>query len=728
MAGTALAQGSSVTLTVAATDSILIDSNSTGTAVIEAVSGVTGAANAARLANHRGGQAVYGPFGAGTVKLSAVGGTITYVQGSAPITDDSGSPSDEVVGLSPYDGSADASNNVARIQAALNGRGRVQILVPGTYYINDTLVIPSNTELILGAGVTLRMVSGGNKSVLRNYNFTATRTAVTGNPTASGTTITVSATAHGLAVGDYACLMGSTVDGYEGIFPVASVPDANSLTLTADYQPANATSSGTCYIRKADVNITISGPGVFDQDRANQTLSGVENHAIRLQGVRYLNLLNPVVQNANKYAIHLITVQDFKVDRPTFPITNSDGLHIEGFARSGLITQLTGKTGDDMLAFTCMKLSPAAAYAYTVPSNYHPGNQLDIDVFGVAGKTGQALVKVTGTTGYTFDRIHIAGINGYFKTAGISIIDDSADLTGMSIGKIVFDGIQPRVSGDASGSVYIITYNATATVSELVFRDYVMDTSSLITGAATFSGTSATSIGKLTVDGFSTLAGGAPVVVGWLMGSNLTLSEWVLNRVTWNGGANASARLVNQTGGTISDFKGSNWKLLGNSAANGYYHSGGALTAFEITNVQGSGVRSVYENTTGATATPEGVISNVLLNGSMGQLVNLSQSTNLLASNIRAASIGNNVIQLGATSKTFNFRLSNISCSASQYWNYGTTNTINLWADGTVPVDGSKVTVSTTTKGATFFNNNAAFGTGEGLYSVSNAGAAVKLT
>lgn len=90
MAGTALAQGSSVTLTVAATDSILIDSNSTGTAVIEAVSGVTGAANAARLVDHRGGQAVYGPFGVGTVKLSAVGGAITYMQGTAPLTDEMG--------------------------------------------------------------------------------------------------------------------------------------------------------------------------------------------------------------------------------------------------------------------------------------------------------------------------------------------------------------------------------------------------------------------------------------------------------------------------------------------------------------------------------------------------------------------------------------------------------------------------------------------------------------
>jgi len=90
MAGTTLAQGSSVTLTVVATDSLLIDSARSASAAVEAVSGVPGAANLQKLVNHPGGQAVYGPFGAGTVKLSAVGGDITYWQGSAPLSDEPG--------------------------------------------------------------------------------------------------------------------------------------------------------------------------------------------------------------------------------------------------------------------------------------------------------------------------------------------------------------------------------------------------------------------------------------------------------------------------------------------------------------------------------------------------------------------------------------------------------------------------------------------------------------
>lgn len=87
-ATTTLAQGSSVTLTVGATDSLLIDGARSASAIVEAVTGVPGAANRQIIAKHPGGQAVYGPFGAGTVKLSAVGGAIAYSQGSAPISDE----------------------------------------------------------------------------------------------------------------------------------------------------------------------------------------------------------------------------------------------------------------------------------------------------------------------------------------------------------------------------------------------------------------------------------------------------------------------------------------------------------------------------------------------------------------------------------------------------------------------------------------------------------------
>lgn len=75
---TTIASGSSVTITVNTSSRIAINSAQGVSAVIEAVSGVPGSAVQARLVNHTGGFAVYGPFGSGTVKISAIGGSVDY--------------------------------------------------------------------------------------------------------------------------------------------------------------------------------------------------------------------------------------------------------------------------------------------------------------------------------------------------------------------------------------------------------------------------------------------------------------------------------------------------------------------------------------------------------------------------------------------------------------------------------------------------------------------------
>lgn len=82
MAKTALTAGSSATLTLAATDRIFLNGSSTASARIESVS-IPGAVNRKTLAIHPGGRRAYGPYGIGDVKLSAVGGDITYEQGTS---------------------------------------------------------------------------------------------------------------------------------------------------------------------------------------------------------------------------------------------------------------------------------------------------------------------------------------------------------------------------------------------------------------------------------------------------------------------------------------------------------------------------------------------------------------------------------------------------------------------------------------------------------------------
>lgn len=102
MAKITLAQGSSVTLALGLTDSIRIESNRTGSAIVEAVTGIEGYQFRKRIVNHAGGTAEYGPFGFGTAKLSAVGGDIVYEQGGA----------ESMTGLGAPEWATDASGNV----------------------------------------------------------------------------------------------------------------------------------------------------------------------------------------------------------------------------------------------------------------------------------------------------------------------------------------------------------------------------------------------------------------------------------------------------------------------------------------------------------------------------------------------------------------------------------------------------------------------------------------
>jgi hypothetical protein len=73
--------------------------------------------------------------------------------------------------LTAGDASA-ASANVTALQAALTAGGMVTITVPGTYFVNATLTIPSNTKLSGVPGVTLKAAPSMSASILQN----ATRT------------------------------------------------------------------------------------------------------------------------------------------------------------------------------------------------------------------------------------------------------------------------------------------------------------------------------------------------------------------------------------------------------------------------------------------------------------------------------------------------------------------------------------------------------------------------
>lgn len=112
--------------------------------------------------------------GAGGTDVTLSGGVATVTSGG----DGDGYDVSLLGGASP---SATAAANVTAINAALAAHAVVVISVPGTYLINDHLLIPSYTTLQLGPSVTIKKANAATNNVcmLRNANLQGSDTAIT---------------------------------------------------------------------------------------------------------------------------------------------------------------------------------------------------------------------------------------------------------------------------------------------------------------------------------------------------------------------------------------------------------------------------------------------------------------------------------------------------------------------------------------------------------------------
>lgn len=146
-----------------------------------------------------------------------------------------------------------ASQNTAAIQAALDLAGDVYVVGSGVRLINATLIIKSNTKLILSSDLILRLATSANCNMLRNTAWSGTAKTVTAvsvtNPTIAGSPAvlaTASIIAHGKNVGDFVYIHGVTPDIYNGIWEVYSkTTDTLSYIMAYDVGDAIASGAGT---------------------------------------------------------------------------------------------------------------------------------------------------------------------------------------------------------------------------------------------------------------------------------------------------------------------------------------------------------------------------------------------------------------------------------------------------------------------------------------------------
>lgn len=366
-----------------------------------------------------------------------------------------------VAGLSTDPSPLAATKNVSLLQAALNGGGPVSVMTPGTYFINQSLVIYSNTNLTFGKGVTLKLLAGTNRNFINTdayANGTSTSISIAWT---SGRLITVTWTGHGLARGDYFVISGVSTSQpqYNSIVKVHTVTDANTVTAYLPRTPV-ASPTGTPVAWRVTSNFTITG-GQFDYDYNNNTggASIANVCGIFLGRAAKFEVSGVEVINGNKYGIHVGAVMDYSIrDCKAFGVTTGLGAGFEvlktyGPARNGVVQRLYGRTTDDGASVQPQEDAAFAAFLWT------GGDIFDLryeDIF-IDSIGGQATCIVYCHDNYIADEIYYKNINGTnTATSGQSIFAINRNLTGTTgiFGVIECDGVHGSLTGSAGRAVY----------------------------------------------------------------------------------------------------------------------------------------------------------------------------------------------------------------------------------------------------------------------------------
>ena len=151
------------------------------------------------------------------------------------------SGSGNVLGLSTANTADAATANHAAIQSALDAGGLVQILAPGVYFINKTLLVPSYTEFRMVQGARIKKYGGLNQFHLIRNKYSQNGCYVNG-ATVSGGEITINDYGHPWVVGDQVYVEGmltnTTLNGAKTV--TATVPGVSWTYAASGANPTNS--------------------------------------------------------------------------------------------------------------------------------------------------------------------------------------------------------------------------------------------------------------------------------------------------------------------------------------------------------------------------------------------------------------------------------------------------------------------------------------------------------
>ena len=405
-----------------------------------------------------------------------------------------------------------AAANTAALQAALNsGTANVQFNGSGVAYISGTLVIGSNTRLVVSPSLTIRQApTAAATNVLVNACYDRAWTTGLTLTWTSGLTMSVAWTAHGFNTTQAVWIDGTdgtTNSAYSGVFRILSITDANNFVCELRRLP-DAAPSGAIQGKLADQNIIIEG-GIWDFNYPNATVVADNKMAmgVIIAGVNGLTMRNMAGTQSEEYNFYLGGLATFNVSDITVFNTNKDGLKIFCPAWDGEVRNLNLTPNDDAFSlhatndagYTPLALSNGFGDALNIKiENVHVPNgsacgvilyvgagywmdQITVD--GVSGRTGDTMVNIKGVTaGAAAGRFIIKNLEWFNDTGAIALaVLGAPSPNTMQVDHLVLDGLSSAKTFPASFSTYAIDVAASATVKKMVVRNLDLYDNSSIT-------------------------------------------------------------------------------------------------------------------------------------------------------------------------------------------------------------------------------------------------------
>ncbi|MBR2353240.1 MAG: hypothetical protein IKA76_01900 [Clostridia bacterium] len=139
---------------------------------------------------------------------------------------------------------------------------------------------------------------------------------------------------------------------------------------------------------------------------------------LRFENVEDLTVRDVTFKDPSRYAVQILCADRFTVENITFDYNmyerSMDGVHVQGWARNGMIRNIKGATNDDLVALNCDDY-----YDDGTGRTVSQGNIENVEVDGLYADNGYTAVRLL-SCGSRMRNIKITNVFGTYRCYGIS--------------------------------------------------------------------------------------------------------------------------------------------------------------------------------------------------------------------------------------------------------------------------------------------------------------------